>query len=160
MTWAVKPGVSLADLAAIDLRRITDVLQVDHASLFLRDPDDPGRAAVVAEMGLPVSEALSDHRMLLTRVLHTGAAEVQHPAGGDETCFAALATPLVHEGRAVGAVLLVTRRANRRLGAIDAQVVQRATKALVQRFLAARDRGMAEVGSERFVRDAPAARRW
>ena len=69
VTWAVKPNASLADLATIDLRRIADVLQVDHASLYLRDPDDPRRAAVVAEIGLPVGEALPEHRMLLSRVL-------------------------------------------------------------------------------------------
>ena len=155
MTWAVKPGATLADLATIDLRRITDVLQVDHASLFLRDPDDPQRAAVVAETGLPVSEALPEHSKLLSRVLHSGcAAEVQHPADAGEPCSAALATPLVHEDHAVGAVLVVTRRANRRLGTIDAQVVQRATKKLVERFLAPSDRR-----EQRFTHDAPASRR-
>ena len=71
MTWAVKPSASLADLATIDLRRITDVLQVDHASLFLRDPDDPQLAAVVAETGLPVGDALPEHRMLLADVLQS-----------------------------------------------------------------------------------------
>jgi GAF domain-containing protein len=155
VTWGVKPGATLADLATIDLRRITDVLQVDHASLFLRDPDDPQRAAVVAETGLPVSEALPEHSKLLSRVLHSGrGAEIQHPAGPGEPCSAALATPLVHEDRAVGAVLVVTRRANRKLGAIDAQVVQRATKKLVERFLAPSDRH-----EQRFARDAPASRR-
>ena len=39
--WGLSPGASLEDLATIELRRITDVLQVDHASLFLRDSDDP-----------------------------------------------------------------------------------------------------------------------
>jgi hypothetical protein len=155
VTWAVKPGATLADLATIDLRRITDVLQVDHASLFLRDPDDPQRAAVVAETGLPVSEALPEHSKLLSRVLHSGcAAEIQHPAGAGEPCSAALATPLVHEDRAVGAVLVVTRRANRKLGAIDAQVVQRATNKLVERFLAPSDRH-----EQRFTRDARAGSR-
>ena len=155
MTWAVKPGATLADLATIDLRRITDVLQVDHASLFLRDPDDPQRAAVVAETGLPVSEALPEHRMLLSDVLQSGcAAEIQRPGGAGKPGSAALATPLVHEDHAVGAVLVVTRRANRRLGTIDAQVVQRATKKLVERFLAPSDRH-----EQRFARDAPASRR-
>jgi hypothetical protein len=155
VTWGVKPGATLADLATIDLRRITDVLQVDHASLFLRDPDDPQRAAVVAETGLPVGEALPEHGTLLSRVLDSGcAAEIQHSAGAGEPCSAALATPLVHEDRAVGAVLVVTRRANRQLGAIDAQVVQRATKKLVERFLAPSDRQ-----EPRFTRDARAERR-
>jgi GAF domain-containing protein len=155
VTWGVKPGATLADLATIDLRRITDVLQVDHASLFLRDPDDPQRAAVVAETGLPVGEALPEHRMLLSRVLDSGrGAGVQCTGGSGEPCSAALATPLVHEDRAVGAVLVVTRRANRQLGAIDAQVVQRATKKLVERFLAPRDRY-----EPRFTRDARAERR-
>jgi hypothetical protein len=160
MTWAVKPGASLADVATIDLRRITDVLQVDHASLFVRDPNDPQRAAVVAETGLPVGEALPEHCTLLLGVLHSGcAAEIQSPGGAGEPCSAALATPLVHEDRAVGAVLVVTRRASRRLGAIDAQVIQRATQALVERFLAPRDhRARLRVGSDRFVRDAPASR--
>jgi hypothetical protein len=155
VTWGVKPGATLADLATIDLRRITDVLQVDHASLFLRDPDDPQRAAVVAETGLPVGEALPEHGTLLSRVLDSGcAAEIQHSACAGEPCSAALATPLVHEDRAVGAVLVVTRRANRQLGAIDAQVVQRATKKLVERFLAPSDRQ-----EPRFTRDARAERR-
>jgi hypothetical protein len=160
VTWAVKPNASLADLATIDLRRITDVLQVDHASLFLRDPDDPQRAAVVAETGLPVAEALPEHRMLLTDVLQSGcAAELQCPGSETGPCSAALATPLLHEDRAVGAVLVVTRRESRRLGAIDAQVIQRATRALVERFLQPADRRESRVESERFVRDAPASRR-
>jgi hypothetical protein len=159
VTWAVKPGASLADLATIDLRRITDVLQVDHASLFLRDPDDPRCPAVVAETGLPVCEALPEHRMLLSDVLQSGcAAEIQHPGGAGEPCSAALATPLLHDDRAVGAVLVVTRRASRRLGAIDTQVIQRATQTLVERFLTPTGRAESWVGSDRFVRDAPASR--
>jgi hypothetical protein len=160
VTWAVKPGASLADLATIELRRITEVLQVDHASLFLRDPDNPQRTVAVAETGLPADEALPEHCLLLARVLHTArAAEVQRPDGGPETCCAALATPLVHEHRAVGALLVVTRRVNRRLGAIDAQVVQRATQTLVERFLAPSDRHEPGAASERFVRDVAARRR-
>jgi hypothetical protein len=160
VTWVVKPCPSLADLAAIDLRRIADVLQVDHASLYMRDPHDPRRAAVVAEIGLPVGEALPEHRILLSRVLHTCcSAGLQGQAGTDEACTAALATPLVHGDEAVGAVLVVTRRANRRLGAIDSQVIQRATRTLVERFLAPGERRESGVASERFVRGAP-ARRW
>jgi GAF domain len=160
VTWAVKPGASLADLATIDLRRITDVLQVDHASLFLRDPYDPQRAAVVAETGLPVSEALPEHRMLLSDVLQSGcAAELQRPGGAGAPASAALATPLLHEDRAVGAVLVVTRRESRCLGAIDAQVIQRATRALVERFLTPGVRPAPRVESDRFTRDAPASHR-
>ena len=160
MTWAVKSGASLADLATIDLRRITDVLQVDHASLFLRDPDDPLRAAVVAQTGLPVGEALPEHRMLLADVLRSGCtAEIQSPGGAGEPPSAALATPLLHEDRTVGAVLVVTRRESRCLGAIDAQVIQRATRALVDRFLKHSDRRVLRVDSERFVRDTAATRR-
>lgn len=160
VTWAVKPGASLADLATIDLRRITDVLQVDHASLFLRDPDDPQRAAVVAETGLPVGEALPEHRLLLCDVMQSGcAAEIQSHGGAGEPCSAALATPLLHDDRAVGAVLVVTRRESRRLGAIDAQVIQRATKVLVDRFVTSGDHRQRRVESERFVREAPASRR-
>jgi GAF domain len=160
MTWAVKPGASLADLATIELRRVTDVLQVDHASLFLRDEDDPQRTIAVAETGLPAGEALPEHRVLLGRVLRTArAAEVQSPEGETETCCAALATPLLHEDRAVGALLVVTRRANRRLGAIDAEVVERATQTLVERFLAPSDRHESRREAERFVRDARVGRR-
>ena len=74
-------------------------------------------------------------------------------------CSAALATPLVHGDHAVGAVLVVTRRASRRLVAIDSQVIQRATRTLVERFLARGDRPELGVASERFARDAPATRR-
>ena len=87
------------------------------------------------------------------------AAEVQRPGGAGEPCSAALATPLLHDDRAVGAVLVVTRRESRRLGAIDAQVIQRATRKLVERFVMPGDRREPRVESERFVRDAPPARR-
>ena len=160
MTWVVKPGASLADLATIELRRVTDVLQVDHASLFLRDDDDPQRTIAVAETGLPAGEALPEHCLLLGRVLQTArAAEVHCPEGEAETYCAALATPLLHEDRAVGALLVVSRRANRRLGAIDAEVVERATQTLVERFLAPSDRHESRAGSERFVREARVGRR-
>ena len=79
--------------------------------------------------------------MLLTRVLDTArAAEVERYEGPDGACCAALATPLVHDDRAVGALLVVTRRASRRLGAIDSEVIQRATRTLVERFLAPGER--------------------
>ena len=163
VTWAVKPSASLADLATIDLRRIADVLQVDHASLYLRDPDDPQRAAVVAETGLPVGEALPEHRMLLSGVLQSGcAAEIHVPAARTSPAARHSRLRSLHEDGAVGAVLVVTRRASRRLGAIDAQVIQRATRVLVDRFLTAGGHGdhrQSRVESDRFVRDAPASRR-
>jgi GAF domain-containing protein len=156
----VNPGASLADLATIELRRITDVLQVDHASLFLRDPDNPQRTVVVAETGLPVAEALPEHCPLVSRVLQTARAVDLDCAGGAAgTSCAALATPLLHDDQAVGALLVVTRRASRRLGAIDAQVIQGATETLVERFLAPTDRQEPGVASRRFTRDTRARRR-
>jgi hypothetical protein len=141
MTWELSPGASLAELATIELRRIIDVLQVDHASLFLRDGDDPHRARAVAETGLSAGEALPEYRALLTRAIRTArAAQVERFDGPGATC-AALAAPLVHDARALGALLVVTRRANRRLGAIDSEVVHEATQTLVERFLAPADRG-------------------
>jgi hypothetical protein len=157
MTWKVRPGASLADLATIELRRITDVLQVDHASLFLRDPDDPQRTVAVAETGLPAREVLPEHDALVARVLRTSrASEAQGPDGPAETSCAALASPLVYDDRAVGALLVVTRRANRRLGPIDAEVVERATQTLVERFVAPGEHG--EPAARRFTRDATARR--
>ena len=90
MNWDLSPGASLADLATIELRRITDVLQVDHASLFLRDADDPERTIAVAEAGLPANEALPERCLLLTQVLETGrAAEVEDFEGpGGPSCGA------------------------------------------------------------------------
>lgn len=160
MNWDLSPGASLADLATIELRRITDVLQVDHASLFLRDADDPERTIAVAEAGLPSGEALPERCPLLTQVLETGrAAEVERFEGPGGACCGALASPLVHNGRAVGALLVVTRRASRRLGAIDSEILHRATRTLVDRFLAPGDRpepqSVAEPAhsvSERFTR--------
>ena len=73
MNWDLSPGASLADLATIELRRITDVLQVDHASLFLRDADDPEHTIAVAEAGLPSGEALPERCLLLEQVLRDGA---------------------------------------------------------------------------------------
>ena len=161
--WVVNPGASLADLATIELRRITDVLQVDHASLFLRDPDNPDnpqRTVVVAETGLPVAEALPEHCPFVSRVLQTArAVDLDCAGGAPGTSCAALATPLLHDDQAVGALLVVTRRASRRLGAIDAQVIQAATETLVERFLAPTDRDEPGVAPRRFARDAPARRR-
>jgi hypothetical protein len=64
----------------------------------------------------------------------------------------------VHDGRAVGALLVVTRRASRRLGAIDSEVVQGATRTLVERFIAPGDRPDPHQVSDRFTR-ATGARR-
>jgi hypothetical protein len=149
VNWELSPGASLADLATIELRRITDVLQIDHASLFLRDADDPERARAVAETGLSAREALPEYCRLLTRAMRTArAAKVECFDGPGATC-AALAAPLVHEHRALGALLVVTRRANRRLGAIDSEVVQEATQTLLERFLAPTDRGEPRFVSQR-----------
>jgi hypothetical protein len=141
VNWDLCPGASLAELATIELRRITDVLQIDHASLFLRDGDDPEHTVAVAEAGLPSGEALPERCRLLEQVLQTArAAQVERFEGPGGACCGALASPLVHDGRAVGALLVVTRRASRRLGAIDSEVVQRATRTLVERFIAPADR--------------------
>ena len=159
MNWHLSPGASLADLATIELRRITDVLQVDHASLFLRDGDDPELTIAVAEAGLPAREALPERCQLLTHVLRTArAAKVERFEGPGGACCGALASPLVHEQRALGALLVVTRRANRRLGAIDSEVVQGATRTLVERFLAPVDRPELGAVSDRFTREAGARR--
>ena len=164
--WDLSPAASLADLATIELRRITDVLQVDHASLFLRDADDPDRTIAVAEAGLPSGEALPDRCPLLAQVLATArAAQVEDFEGPGGACCGALASPLMHDGQAVGALVVVTRRASRRLGAIDSEVVQRATRTLVERFIAPADRheahgvsGQPHSVSDRFTR-ATGARR-
>ena len=159
MNWQLSPGASLADLATIELRRITDVLQVDHASLFLRDPEDPGRTIAVAEAGLRAREALPERCVLLERVLETArAAHVERFEGPAGRCCGALASPLVHEDRALGAVLVVTRRASRRLGPIDSEVVQMATQKLVDRFLAPGDRSEHRAASGRFARPTRARR--
>jgi hypothetical protein len=159
VNWELSPAASLADLATIELRRITDVLQVDHASLFLRDGDDPERTVAVAEAGLPSAEALPERCRLVEQVLQTArAAQVERFEGPGGACCGVLASPLVHDGRAVGALLVVTRRASRRLGAIDSEVVQRATRTLVERFIAPADRGEPDGASDRFTR-ATGARR-
>ena len=160
MNWDLSPGATLADLATIELRRITDVLQVDHASLFLRDAEDPGRTIpVVAEAGLPAREALPERCLLLERVFETArAAHVERFEGPAGRCCGALASPLMHEDRALGALLVVTRRASRRLGAIDSEVVQMATQKLVDRFLAPGDHPGHRAASERFTRATRARR--
>jgi hypothetical protein len=124
--------VGLAEYARIELRRIRDVLDVDHASLHLRDPDDPRRAVAVAEAGRPIGDLLAGHAGVVARVLRTGRVEELHELG--ETTCAALATPLEHDGRTFGTLLIVTLRRNRRLGATEAQVIGRATETLVERI--------------------------
>jgi hypothetical protein len=152
VSWEPSPGASLADLATIELRRITDVLQVDHASLFLGDADVPEGAHAVAETGLSADQALPEYSTLLTRAIRTvRAAKLERSEGPGATC-AALAAPLVHDDRALGALLVVTCRANRRLGAIDSEVVREATQTLVERFLAPADRGEPRFVSERAAR--------
>src|SRR3954447_25804842 len=166
VNWDLSPGASFADLATIELRRITDVLQVDHASLFLRDGDDPGRTVGVAEAGLPCGEALPERCLLLEHVLQTArAAQVERFKGPGGACCGALASPLVHDGRAVGALLVVTRRASRRLGAIDSEVVQRATRTLLAPFIAPAERHEPRTAtdephsvSDRFTRPSRARR--
>src|SRR5215217_3449281 len=48
MSLGPRPAASVADLAAIELRRIAEVLQVEHVSLFLHDSEHPQRAAEAA----------------------------------------------------------------------------------------------------------------
>jgi hypothetical protein len=151
MTWGVKPP-SLAEHATIELRRITDVLQVEHASLFLRDPEHFHRAVHVAETGRRLGEALPGHATIIGRVLSTGRVQEVEPEP-DERGGAALATPLEHEGEAIGALLVVSLRPNRRLGATDAQVIGRATEILVERILPATRR---RAQFDRFTRSSPA----
>jgi GAF domain-containing protein len=134
MSWGVEPP-SLAEHATIELRRITDVLQLDHASLFLRDPGHPQRATLVAATGARLADALPEHATIVGRVLSTGRVQEVEPEAGDGTIGAALATPVEHEGETIGALLVVSLRRNRRLGAADAQVIGRVTELLVDRIL-------------------------
>jgi GAF domain len=137
MTWAPQPDASISDLAAIELRRIVDVLQIEHASLFLHDPDHPQRAATVAAVGLPVDEALVEYAGVVARVMHTGRVhEVAHAHGAGRGGCSAMAVPLLDGQRPIGVLLIVTVRESRRLGTFDAQVVVRATQTLVSRIVA------------------------
>jgi GAF domain-containing protein len=137
MSWAPQPDASIADLAAIELRRIVDVLQIEHASLFLHDPDHPQRAATVAAEGLPVDEALVEYGGVVARVMHTGRVhEVAHAHGGGRGGCSAMAVPLLDRQRPIGVLLVVTVRESRQLGTFDAQVVVRATETLVSRLIA------------------------
>jgi hypothetical protein len=156
MTLGPRPAASAADLAAIELRRITDVLQVEHVSLFLHDPDHPQRAAAVAATGIPVDEALVEYGGVVARVMHTGRVhEVEHPHGSARGGCSAMASPLLDGRRPIGVLLVVTNRDSRRLGAVDAQVIVRATETLVNRLASPERRFHREGASERFTRGAP-----
>jgi GAF domain len=132
-----RPGAGVAEIATIELRRIADVLQVDHASLFLAEVDDPDRASTIAATGIPVAEALPEYDRVVARVLATGRVqEVHHVPGDPRGARSALATPLLDERRPIGALLVVTLREIRRLGLFEAQVLGRATDVLVGRIIA------------------------
>jgi hypothetical protein len=150
MGWAPQPNATIADLAAIELRRIVDVLQIEHASLFLHDPEHPQRAASVAAVGLPVAEALVEYGAVVARVMHTGRVhEVLHAHGGVRDGCSAMAVPLLDGHRAIGALLVVTVRESRCLGTFDAQVVVRATETLVSRIVAPERRFNREPAADR-----------
>ena len=145
MSWAQQTTATVVDLAAIELRRIVDVLQVEHASLFLHDPGRRSGVAEVASVGLAVEEALAEHDGVVGGVMHTGRVhEVEHSRDG----CSAIAAPLLDEREAVGVVLVATVRESRRLGAFDAKVIARAAETLVDRIVAPRRRRV----SDRFSR--------
>jgi hypothetical protein len=153
MSHGPRPAASVADLAAIELRRITDVLQVEHASLFLHDADHPQRAGAVAATGIPVDEALVEYGGAVARVMHTGRIhEVQHPRGSARGGCSAMAVPLLAGQRAIGVLLVVTVRDSRRLGSFDAQVIVRATETLVSRIVSRERRFHREGAAPRFTR--------
>jgi hypothetical protein len=151
MTWASQTTATIADLAAIELRRVIDVLQVEHASVFLSDPEHPAGAAQVASTGLPVDEALVEHADVVAGVMRSGHVhEAEHPHDAGRDGCSAIAAPLVDGGQAVGVLLVVTVRGRRRLGAFDARVIARATETLVDRIVAPQRRT-----SDRFTRERP-----
>jgi GAF domain-containing protein len=156
-SWGAKPP-SVADHAMIELRRISDVLQVEHASLFLRDPASPHATVHVAETGRPLGAALAEHATIVGRVLRTGRVQELEPRStSDGAIGAALATPLQRDGETFGVLLIVSLRRNRRFGATDARVVGRATETLVERVVHAVSRHPGEgVASDRFMRLVPA----
>jgi GAF domain-containing protein len=153
-------GASVADLATIELRQITDVLQVDHASLFLPDPDGAASAAMIASIGTPVEDALPTHASVIARALATGRVQhVQHVHGDPRGARSALATPLLDDQSPIGVLLVVTLRESRRLGLCETQVIGRATETLVARILTPWRRSERRRGPDRFVRGAAAAPR-
>ena len=141
----------IAEVAAIELRRIVDVLQVEHASLFLHDPDHPQGTASVAAVGLPVDEALVEYCGVVARVMHTARI---HEVRSDNVPGgrSAMAAPLLEHRRAAGVLLVVTVRPSRRLGTFDAQVIVRATETLVRRIVEREPRFQREPAAERFTR--------
>jgi hypothetical protein len=150
-----RPGASVAELATIELRRVADVLQVDHASLFLPDPHDPDRAEAIATTGIPVADALPEHDRVVARVLATGRVqEVHHVPGDPRGARSALATPLLDEHRPIGALLVVTLREIRRLGLFEAQILGRATDMLVGRIIAPAHASHRHPATDRFSRTA------
>jgi GAF domain len=156
MSLGPRPAASVADLAAIELRRITDVLQVEHVSLFLHDRDHPQRAAAVAATGIPVDEAIVEYGGVVARVMHTGRVhEVAHPHGSARGGCSAMAVPLLDGQRTIGVLLVVTVRDSRRLGTFDAQVIVRATETLVSRIVPPERRFDRQIESDRFARAAP-----
>ncbi len=157
MSHGPQPAATAADLAAIELRRIREVLQVEHASLFLHDADHPQRAAEVAAVGIPIGDALVEYGGVVARVMHTGRVhEVEHAHGGVHGGCSAMAVPLLDGQRPIGVLLVVTVRESRRLGTFDAQVIVRAGQTLVSRIAPPERRFHREPRSERFVRAVPA----
>jgi hypothetical protein len=153
-------GASVADLASIELRRIADVLQVDHVSLFLPDPDDLQSTAPIASTGMPLDEALPTYSSVVARALSTARIQEVHRVHGDPRgAWAALAAPLLDDRRPIGALLVVTLRESRRFGLFEAQMIGRATETLVARILAPMPRQQRRRGSDRFVRDAASSHR-
>ena len=156
MSLGPRPAASRADVAAIELRRITEVLQVEHASLFLHDPDHPQRAVALAATGIPVDEALVEYGGVVARVMHTGRVhEIEHPHGSARGGCSAMAVPLLDGQRAIGVLLVVALRDSRRLGTFDAQVIVRATKTLVSRIVSPERRFHRESEAHRFIRAVP-----
>jgi hypothetical protein len=156
MSASAKPP-SLGEHAIIELRRISDVLQVEHASLFLRDPEPPNGAVRVAETGCPLGEVLAEHATIVGRALCTGRVQEVEPRPGPDVATGALAMPLERDGDTFGVLLVVSLRRNRRFGTTDAQVIDRATETLVERILLAASRDPRHsVASDRFTRSVPA----
>ena len=152
MNWAPQSTATIADLVAIELRQIVDVLQVEHASVFLRDPEDPRGATEAASTGLAVEKALAEHRDVVARVMRTRRVhEVEHPHDGGRDRCSAIAAPLLDEGQPAGVLLVVTVRETRRLGAFDATVIARAAETLVDRIVAPQRRFRRQT-SDRFTR--------
>jgi GAF domain len=146
-------GASVADLATIELRRIADVLQVDHVSLLVPDPDDMKSTTLIASTGTPLDEALPTHSSVVARALATGRVqEVHHVQGDPRGARAALAAPLLDNRRPIGALLVVTLRESRRFGLFEAQMIGRATETLVARILTSVPMRQPRSGFDRFVR--------